>query len=97
MNTMYCVEHSQNSEDHQRFSLHVGTLAKALESNIRDFHQNNRKDNKWQILFVGEREQCYAIVEEFEEIVRDRNSDQYPPDEVDDLTREQWAQVGGGR
>ncbi len=55
---LWSVEHSQYSEDHEMYPFHVGWLSKAILENVRDFTYNNRKGNKWQIVYIGTHAEC---------------------------------------
>jgi hypothetical protein len=69
---VYSLEHSQYSEDVGMFPFHIGPLGSALRDNLQDCHYNNRKENKWQMLFIGSQEDCHKVMER---LIKDRQRD----------------------
>lgn len=66
---LWALEHSQHSEDEGVYPWHIGTLKDAIEGNLRDCQHNNRKRNKWQIVYIGpDLESCQKACEALEEI-----------------------------
>jgi hypothetical protein len=63
---LYTLEHSQYSEDSGAYPFHVGTFTDAVKLNLQDYFYNNRGANKWQILYIGTREECFDMLEHFE-------------------------------
>lgn len=61
---VYSLEHSQYSEDVRMFPFHIGPLGSALRDNLQDYRYNNRKENKWQMLFIGSQEDCHKVMDE---------------------------------
>ncbi len=60
---LYCVQYSQYSDDNNMFAFHYEPLSSALDSNLQDFWDNNRRSNKWQIIFIGPIEDCVTTIE----------------------------------
>lgn len=59
----YALEHSQYSESSGKFPFHIGPLEYAVDSNLVDFFHNNRRENKWQIVFIGRSlEECRQVM-----------------------------------
>lgn len=63
MDELWSLEHSQYSEDEGKYPWHIGLLKTAIESNLTDCQHNNRKENKWQIVFIGSVEECQKACE----------------------------------
>ena len=60
---LYSLEHSQYSEDAGGFAFHIGELNDAIEKNLQDCFYNNRKGNKWQIIYIGTQNNCQELMD----------------------------------
>lgn len=63
LNSFYALEYSQYSMDNDMYPFHIDTLSKAIKGNLADCLCNNRKENKWQIIYIGTEEGCYKMLE----------------------------------
>lgn len=61
-----CIEYSEYSRRLGMYPLNLAPLSNALKHNLQDMIWNNRKANKWQVIFVGTLSQCGAAIAEFE-------------------------------
>jgi hypothetical protein len=62
---IYCVEYSECSNQHGMFPFHTCTVGEAIRSNIEDMYHNNRRENKWQIVFIGSQRECSDAIEHY--------------------------------
>jgi hypothetical protein len=60
---VHALEYSRHSEDMNGFPFHIGTLETAVKKNLMDYYENNRGQNKWQIIFIGTYDECQKVLE----------------------------------
>jgi len=70
---LWCLEHSQYLEDWGRYPFHVGPLCSALEDNMEDCLYNYREANKFQLIFIGTKNQCATQAAELGEFIQDKH------------------------
>lgn len=69
MESLWALEHSQYSEDNDLYPYHVGPLSEAIRGNLQDYYHNNRRENKWQIVYIGPNfESCSRKIEQLEKL-----------------------------
>jgi len=64
MKELWCLEHSQYSEDRGMYPFHVCLFDEAVRTNVQDYHHNNRGENKWQVIFTGSPDECTQLCNE---------------------------------
>ena len=70
---LFTLEHGQWSEDQGLNPWHVDTLERTIRKNRQDCIDNRTGPNKWQLVFLGTSEECFAELERLKaEIIHDR-------------------------
>lgn len=63
----FALEYSQYSDERGLCPFHISPLTDAVSANLSDFFNNDRADNKWQVVYIG------ASLEECNEAMRNFN------------------------
>ena len=60
---IYSLEYSRHSDENGMYPFHIGPLWDAVKHNLSDFYHNNRGENKWQIIYIGDIKDCYKLAD----------------------------------
>ena len=60
---LWAVEHSQYSEDKKMYPFHLAPIEHTCKRNLVDCFHNHRRENKWQLIFVGTLDDCSRVID----------------------------------